>query len=87
MDTWKWLILALRRWCMMLAKTIWFVIAYRLQNEFIKQDQDGERGDICQFCGTASYVSPEILHDKPATRAVDLWAMGCLIFQVLLMNK
>uniref|UniRef100_M4BL27 non-specific serine/threonine protein kinase n=1 Tax=Hyaloperonospora arabidopsidis (strain Emoy2) TaxID=559515 RepID=M4BL27_HYAAE len=46
------------------------------------QDQDGESSDVCQFCGTASYVSPEVLHDEPASRAADLWAMGCLIFQM-----
>lgn len=46
------------------------------------KDQDGESSDVCQFCGTASYVSPEVLHDKPASRAADLWAVGCLIFQM-----
>ncbi|POM73329.1 AGC/PDK1 protein kinase [Phytophthora palmivora] len=46
------------------------------------KDQDGESSDVCQFCGTAAYVSPEVLHDKPASRAADLWAMGCLIFQM-----
>ncbi|CAI5737716.1 unnamed protein product [Peronospora farinosa] len=45
------------------------------------KDQDGESSDVCQFCGTAFYVSPEVLHDKPASRAADLWALGCLIFQ------
>ena len=45
------------------------------------QDQDGESSNVCQFCGTAFYVSPEVLHDRPASRASDLWALGCLIFQ------
>ncbi|KAL8007313.1 putative mitogen-activated protein (MAP) kinase kinase kinase Ssk2/Ssk22 [Plasmopara halstedii] len=46
------------------------------------KDQDGESSEVCQFCGTASYVSPEVLHDQPASRASDLWALGCLIFQM-----
>ncbi|KAF1329898.1 Agc/pdk1 protein kinase, partial [Globisporangium splendens] len=47
------------------------------------KDQDDTNSDINQFCGTVSYVSPEVLHDKPATRACDLWALGCIIFQML----
>ncbi|GAB9476255.1 Agc/pdk1 protein kinase [Globisporangium polare] len=47
------------------------------------KDQDDTNNDLNQFCGTVSYVSPEVLHDKPATRACDLWALGCIIFQML----
>ncbi|KAG7398276.1 [Pyruvate dehydrogenase (acetyl-transferring)] kinase 1, mitochondrial [Phytophthora boehmeriae] len=47
------------------------------------KDQDGHSSDVCQFCGTANYVSPEVLHDQPAARAADLWALGCLIFQII----
>lgn len=46
------------------------------------KDQDEKSSEVCQFCGTASYVSPEVLHDQPASRASDLWALGCLIYQM-----
>ena len=36
-----------------------------------------------QFCGTAQYVSPEVLEDQPATKECDLWALGCIVFQCL----
>lgn len=32
--------------------------------------------------GTAEYVSPELLKDKTARLASDLWAFGCIIFQL-----
>lgn len=35
------------------------------------------------FVGTAEYVSPELLTDKKACRASDLWAFGCIIYQLL----
>jgi 3-phosphoinositide dependent protein kinase-1 len=47
-----------------------------------KDDEDPESQKTA-FCGTVSYLSPEVLNDKPATKASDLWALGCIIFQML----
>ena len=35
------------------------------------------------FVGTAEYVSPELLTEKNACKASDLWAFGCIIFQLI----
>ncbi|GAB0093194.1 3-phosphoinositide-dependent protein kinase 1 [Sergentomyia squamirostris] len=35
------------------------------------------------FVGTAQYVSPEVLKGQPATKASDLWALGCIIYQMV----
>ena len=35
------------------------------------------------FVGTAEYVSPELLTSKNACKASDLWAFGCIIYQLL----
>ncbi|PTU16863.1 hypothetical protein P175DRAFT_0512731 [Aspergillus ochraceoroseus IBT 24754] len=35
------------------------------------------------FVGTAEYVSPELLTDKNACKASDLWAFGCIIYQLI----
>lgn len=35
------------------------------------------------FVGTAQYVSPEILTGQYTTKSVDLWALGCIIYQMI----
>ena len=35
------------------------------------------------FVGTAEYVSPELLNGNDAGKASDLWAFGCIIYQLL----
>jgi len=47
-----------------------------------KTEGDSERHN--SFVGTADYVSPEVLNNEDATAAVDLWALGCMVFQMLI---
>lgn len=42
-----------------------------------------ESSNANSFVGTAEYVSPELLTDKNACKASDLWAFGCIIYQLL----
>ena len=45
---------------------------------------DGSETDrAVSFVGTAEYVSPELLRDKNACKASDLWAFGCIVYQLL----
>ena len=46
---------------------------------------DGD-ADENGFDGTAEYVSPEVLGSRPATKACDLWALGCIVYQMLTGN-
>jgi len=34
------------------------------------------------FVGTAEYVSPEMLNHTYCGKAGDLWALGCIIYQL-----
>lgn len=40
-------------------------------------------GRAPSFVGTAEYVSPELLTNKNSCKASDLWAFGCIIYQLL----
>ncbi|KAK2628020.1 hypothetical protein QTJ16_002666 [Diplocarpon rosae] len=45
--------------------------------------QEDESTRARSFVGTAEYVSPELLTDKSACKASDLWAFGCIVYQLL----
>ena len=50
-------------------------------SKFLVQEEDDGRAN--SFVGTAQYVSPELLTDKVACKASDLWALGCILYQLL----
>lgn len=49
------------------------------------EEVDGEvpSGRRSSFVGTAQYVSPEVLTGQATTPAVDLWALGCILYQMV----
>ena len=50
---------------------------------YFDSDAGQLRDRATSFVGTAEYVSPELLTDKNACKASDLWAFGCIIYQLL----
>ena len=59
------------------------------QDGHLKLTDFGLAKDISQsgttrtFCGTAEYIAPEIIHGKPYAFAVDWWAFGILVYQMI----
>lgn len=45
--------------------------------------QSMSRERACSFVGTAEYVSPELLGEREAGKESDLWALGCIVFQMI----
>ncbi|KAI8350063.1 kinase-like domain-containing protein [Mortierella sp. GBAus27b] len=52
--------------------------------KMLETSEDGTESDrASSFVGTAEYVSPELLKEKSACKSSDLWALGCIIYQLL----
>lgn len=46
-------------------------------------DESNPRPRSNSFVGTAQYVSPELLTEKTISPSSDLWALGCIIYQMI----
>lgn len=55
----------------------------QLQHTSEDTDNNMQRRRKNSFVGTAQYVSPELLNGQLTSRAADLWALGCIIYQMI----
>jgi len=55
----------------------------RLPDQFDDDEDTPPKPKRQSFVGTPQYVSPEILTACGSSRASDLWALGCIIFQMM----
>uniref|UniRef100_A0A023FJH9 IkappaB kinase n=1 Tax=Amblyomma cajennense TaxID=34607 RepID=A0A023FJH9_AMBCJ len=58
-------------------KTVYKIIDLGYAKEF-------DQSSLCNsFVGTLQYLAPELFEKKPYTRAVDLWSLGILAYEVI----
>lgn len=54
-----------------------------IEKEESPDDEDDPKATLTELVGTAEYVSPEVLSNNIPTGAVDLWALGCILYLFL----
>lgn len=52
-----------------------------IESNIVEGDEFREKRGVT-FVGTAEYVSPEVLKDIPSGFGADIWALGCIIYQL-----
>lgn len=52
-------------------------------NGFEDENDNASRNRKYSFVGTAQYVSPELLKGCAPTKSSDLWALGCIVYQMI----
>jgi serine/threonine protein kinase len=38
-------------------------------------------------CGTPSYLAPELCEGKPHDKTADIWALGCVLYEMMVLRK
>lgn len=57
--------------------------AQKLEQSDAEAENNQGRRRNNSFVGTAQYVSPEVLKGQATSRFTDLWALGCIIYQMI----